>query len=305
MSEVDVQPSLISPSVDAPAAAALPTAGGLLRDARMAVGVHVESLAYSLKVPVAKIEALELDDVSAFPDITFMRALASSVCRILHVDSAPVLALMPQNTLHRLGSQNDNARPTFRDTSSGGSSPMRANGSSGWLAAAVVLLLIGAAAVAFLPQGWRLPGFSNTPSSSQGEATGVMSPESLSVDAAIPVQNSTSSVDVSPALEGAGAVALSELQPPTAAPEPQTQPSDTPRLSFSARGKTWVQVMDKSGKVLLERNLNKGDAVTVNEPGVLSVVIGSADVTDVREGANVRDISNSTRNNVARFEVFQ
>ncbi|WP_457306933.1 helix-turn-helix domain-containing protein, partial [Polaromonas sp. P5_E6] len=38
-----------------------PTAGTLLREAREAAGIHIAALAVSLKVPVKKLEALELD----------------------------------------------------------------------------------------------------------------------------------------------------------------------------------------------------------------------------------------------------
>jgi len=59
------------------------SAGTLLRQAREAAGLHVSSLAASLKVPVRKLEALEEDRYEELPDAVFVRALASSVCRTL------------------------------------------------------------------------------------------------------------------------------------------------------------------------------------------------------------------------------
>jgi cytoskeleton protein RodZ len=50
------------------------TAGALLRDAREAAGLHIAALAVALKVPVAKLEALEADNFSALPDMVFVRA---------------------------------------------------------------------------------------------------------------------------------------------------------------------------------------------------------------------------------------
>ena len=91
-------------SVPAPA----PNAGGVsagtwLRQVRESAGLHIDVLAGALKVPVAKLQALEADDYAAFPDAVFMRALASSMCRALKVDAAPVLALLPQGSRqHRL-----------------------------------------------------------------------------------------------------------------------------------------------------------------------------------------------------------
>mgnify|MGYP000700471163 CR=1 FL=1 len=80
------------------------TAGRLLREAREAAGLHIASLAVSLKVPVRKLEALEADRYDLLPDAVFVRALASSVCRALRVDPAPVLLKLPEAAPNRLKS---------------------------------------------------------------------------------------------------------------------------------------------------------------------------------------------------------
>ena len=72
------------------------TAGQMLRDAREQAGYHLPALAANLKVSVQKLEALEANDWSVFPDVVFTRALASTVCRVLKMDAAPVLALLPK-----------------------------------------------------------------------------------------------------------------------------------------------------------------------------------------------------------------
>src|SRR3954469_25192991 len=71
------------------------TAGDMLREAREAHGLHIEMLAAALKVPTQKLLALEADDIASLPDPVFARALASSVCRALHIDPSPVLAKLP------------------------------------------------------------------------------------------------------------------------------------------------------------------------------------------------------------------
>ena len=59
------------------------SAGTILCQAREAAGLHIAVLAVSLKVPVAKLEALETDRLDELPDAVFARALAASVCRQL------------------------------------------------------------------------------------------------------------------------------------------------------------------------------------------------------------------------------
>ena len=87
---------------DAPSAVAPPaanSAGALLRQYREAKGLHISILAAALKVPTAKLEALEANRFEALPDLVFARALAMSMCRYLHADSAAVLSMMPGQEL--------------------------------------------------------------------------------------------------------------------------------------------------------------------------------------------------------------
>lgn len=335
MNEGEGSEDLGNTSVEAGDAAHAPTAGSLLREARMAAGVHMESIAFSLKVPVVKIDALERDDLSAFPDATFMRALAGSVCRGLRIDPAPVLALMPQSPRHRLAEQGNQPRATFRDPPGNAKQGSWPRGSSFWVSALVLLLLIGIAAVVFIPQGWHIPSW--TGNASAPETTGTtVTPQ----DFAVSTQNQLAtkpglivSQNEAVASTAGNDSARSDAQPTPTSPVIPAAASDNaltlpltakaaspsslvgsgvaagvvvaPRLSVAARGETWVQVMDASRKVLLERILKKGESANVNEPGRLSVVIGRADVAQVQVNGNALDVSKNVRDNVARFEVAE
>src|SRR5438105_7319249 len=91
-----------TPAVDAAPVDDGVTGGMLLRRAREAAGLHVAALAVSLKVPVRKLEALEDSRFDELPDVVFVRALASSVCRALKIDAQPVLDRLPQTSAPRL-----------------------------------------------------------------------------------------------------------------------------------------------------------------------------------------------------------
>ncbi|ANH70549.1 hypothetical protein ABE85_13930 [Mitsuaria sp. 7] len=73
------------------------SAGAVLRRAREARGLHIAALAATLKVPQSKLEALEADRYQDLPDATFARALARSVCRVMKLDAAQVLILLPSS----------------------------------------------------------------------------------------------------------------------------------------------------------------------------------------------------------------
>ena len=80
---------------DASAASEARNAGAMLRAARERQGLHIAALAAAIKVPQAKLEALEAGRYDELTDATFVRALAQSVCRVLKIDAKPVLDLMP------------------------------------------------------------------------------------------------------------------------------------------------------------------------------------------------------------------
>jgi cytoskeleton protein RodZ len=72
--------------------------GALIKAAREKEGLHLAILSVNLKVSVKQLEALEADQFDKLIEPVFARALAAKVCRILNIDAAPVLALMPQMT---------------------------------------------------------------------------------------------------------------------------------------------------------------------------------------------------------------
>ena len=92
--------------------------------ARTDVGLGVDALASAMRVPVAKLQALEDDRLDELPDAVFARALALAVCRQLKTDAAPVLALLPSQDVSRLAPKNERGldfpldRPSFLPQSS-------------------------------------------------------------------------------------------------------------------------------------------------------------------------------------------
>ncbi len=279
------------------------SAGLLLREARIAAGVHIESIAFSLKVPVSKIEALENDDLTALPDAVFARALTSSVCRALKIDSAPVLALLPQAKAQWLPANDAGVNAAFRDESErfgGGGAMSRL---SRPLGLAVIVLLVGAGLIAWVPSDWLNMEFFKTQ-----PTTTTVSP-SLAIESTEQQSQTTERTelpDPAAAVQVAAPVeaAIAEGNPSSVAPEAASVAAlTTPRLQLSARGETWIQVKDAQGVVVLERILREGDTATVNQLGRLSVVVGRADITDVVIDGKKLDIASTARENVARFEV--
>src|SRR6195952_3153327 len=120
------------------------TAGGLLRQARQAQGLHIAALAAAIKVLPKKLELLESDQFDQLPDATFTRALANTVCRTLKIDAGPILALLPPLPGHRLEHVAEGLKTPFLEGQGGSSS------SQGSLVGTPVLVLAGVLIVAAL-----------------------------------------------------------------------------------------------------------------------------------------------------------
>jgi cytoskeleton protein RodZ len=149
MSEEELAPPAAEPEPTTPPVADK-TAGQLLREAREAKGLHVATLAVSLKVPIKKLEALEADRLEDLPDAVFVRALASSVCRSLKIAPAPVLERLPQLNTRVLDANDQGMNIPFR-TRADGSVPFAMSAFSRSSVLAVLGLLLAAVVVILLP----------------------------------------------------------------------------------------------------------------------------------------------------------
>ncbi len=328
MSELGREPGQEA-AADAPAA----TAGGLLRQAREASGLHIAALAVSLKVPVKKLEALEADHFDLLPDAVFVRALASSVCRTLKVDPAPILAKLPHTSAPRLAPTTSGINTPFRAPSDG-------PGPSMWdqvtrpAVLAVLALLMGALVLIFLPDirtqvdmnagvpeaaVMPPPGAPVNGTAVQDSTASPMAQGETPVPAGGEASATGQAAAAAPAAElsaAAASVALapsaSISTPAVASPTLVISPGAASAASagtaagivvFKARVESWVEVTDARGAVVLRRILAAGEATGATGALPLSVVVGRADSTEVQVRGKPLDLAPLSRDNVARFEV--
>ena len=72
---------------------------------------------------------------------------------------------------------------------------------------------------------------------------------------------------------------------------------------MKANVQSWVQVKDANGRVVLQKTLAAGEAVSADGALPLSVIVGNASGTEVRIRGELLEVAKTTRDNVARFEV--
>lgn len=299
-----------SGAADTPVAS--PTAGALLRRAREAQGMHIAVLAASLKVPQRKLEALERDRLDQLPDATFARALAQSVCRVLKVDAAAVLALLPPAGAGGLDQVSGGLNTPFRDK------PTASEPAAGALlrhpaALAVGALLLAALAVALWPEREPvlpapLAGVEPAPVDAApvfaAEPDGAAS-AAVAGDAAAsgPEATAPTAIQAAPAAPAVTSPATPAVAPPAAAAPVAAPAAAAPLLAVSTRADSWVEVTDAAGRTLLSRVVPAGERLALDGTPPLRLVVGNASATELRFRGEVVNLPAAAVNNVARIEL--
>lgn len=268
--------------------------GAMLKAARQSQSMHIEALAVALKVPVGKLEALEADNYAALPDAVFVRALASSVCRSLKIDPAPVLALMPQSGVPSLAADSAGINTAFKDGSEKARTGALVSRALHPVFLAVLALLLGAVAILTLfPHA--------TLEQAQTGAEPVASAEPASAPS---LPDNPVAATPAPILAPAPAPAPVQ-EAPAALPAAGTVPADAASdlLVFRARSESWIQVRDVSGATTLQRVVAAGERVVAPGKPPFAVVVGNANATEVFVHGKVMDLVSVSKDNVARFEV--
>ncbi|MEN9893714.1 MAG: hypothetical protein RLY78_4009 [Pseudomonadota bacterium] len=325
-----------------PAASAVPSAGALLRAARLRQGLQLPALAAIVKVPPAKLEALEADHHEVFPDATFTRALAKTLCRVLKIEAAPVLALLPQGGAATTMQWQDTSlgRP-FKDPRVAGE-PLRWAPWQRPVPWAVAVLLAAAAAFVLVPTPQPVLEAADEAASAAAAAAAEAPPEAASALAGLPavaasavaapvavaasaaggmVAQAASSVAsavgviagaVAPA--AAGAASAAAVSAPVAADVASASasasviavagadPADRAVLRVTADA--WIQVSDGRGKVLAGRLFKSGEVVEFNAPLPLRVRVGNVAGTELAFRGQPVDLRSGAQGNV-RTVVLQ
>jgi len=279
------------------------TAGGLLRQARMAKGLHIAALATSIKVAPRKLELLESDRFDELPGATFTRALAQTVCRSLKIDSAPVLALLPLPAEQGLSQMSLGLNAPFRDRPG-----RRVPSDLQFLKSPVVLgaavLLVASALLYLLPAGWLSDATQRAVTrAEQMSATPVVDSASAVVPMAAPAASTV--IETVPTASASAPLSAAAASEPAAAlaPIPTSAPVVVSgALLLRTSAESWVEVVDGRGSPLISRMLQPGETVGLDGASPLRVRIGNASATQVSFRGRAVELT-PTRDNVAKLEL--
>nr|WP_295074988.1 RodZ domain-containing protein [uncultured Roseateles sp.] len=318
------------PTVEGVGAASPQSAGAYLRAAREKSGLHIAALAVMLKVPQAKLEAIEGDRWQDLPDMTFVRALAKAMCRALKVDAGPVMAMLPSSE-DRVLSVSRGLNTPYRDRSSDGFSLEL-------LGRPVVLgaggLLVAAAVVFFMPADWLqnlsaktqpaleapvasvpeaaaasaasqdlapvVAGASALPASQEASAPGLVNAPASAPAALNAVAANTAAVNAAPVAAKPAQGATPTASAPVPAPVPGV--GQVP-LRVKITDESWVEVVDAKGQVLLSKLLRPGDEQNLVGTPPLKIRVGNVAGTELTLRGSAVDLKSQSRDNVARIEL--
>lgn len=190
-----------------PGAASGGSAGALLRAARESQGLTLAAVASTLKVPLAKLEALEADRLELLSDRVFARGLASGMCRLLRIDPVPVLAALPQFEAPRIKTDETGLNTPFKDEGQVVGHLFKTHWFSP-IKLGILVLLVGIVAVLLWPR--MSPPLGQAPSApqvtqeaSEAASAVVSEPVQLAAPAVAPVASGTVIEQVVPSLPGA------------------------------------------------------------------------------------------------------
>lgn len=251
-----------------------------LRTARDRKGVHLVVLAGKLKVPVARLQALEEGRFEEFADPVFVRTLALSVCRQLEVDPAEVLAELPAGSDHPLEKIGQGLQTPFREHSGHAFLDTQSLRVRVAMAAAVVgvsVLVVWGVWVGF---------FKSSPEVATAGGTGA-SGASMALPAA------SASAMAGSAVSAASVETVYAGGPVDAATG----------VVVTVNEDSWVEVLDVRGDVVVSKVVQPGESLKISAALPLRLKVGNAKATQILFNGRAIDLSGSTRDNIARVEL--
>lgn len=285
------------------------SAGKVLAEARERLGLSVAEVARQLRLSPRQIEALEADDHASLPGKTFLRGFLRNYAKLLQLDPEPLLALcQPEPPQVK-----SIAVPTSRIEFGGKRSLMPFGEHSGkpWAKYAAII------GVAVLVLSWGMyellqgqPSLQDVPVKSAGETSMVLSlPQAEPPIQTAPVTNQAVETVPAPATVPAAtsaALATAEAPVPLAPQVPSAPPATDvggQRLQFVFDGDAWVEVKDKSGKVIFYQLNSKGSQQSVRGNPPFSLVIGNAAHVRLTYNDKPVDLAPHIKVDVARLTI--
>ena len=293
--------------------------GELLRAAREKAGLSQGDIASKLRMGIKQVRALEQNEYAALPTGTFLRGFVRNFAK--EVGVAPDVALRLLAQTHQEAVAIDASavvmpsQQNIKVPTPGGevATPrMRA------LIAAMIAILLSAVA-------WYWWEYVRPNLAEGGRPKVVAAEKSVSEPIALPAPSVAAALPdpvlapdskvVPPATTQTDTAAAGTLTLPavvSTTPQAAEVAPDVPRpalpagsgvLGFTFSGESWVEVVDRNGKTVLDKKFKDGETEELIGRAPFSVVIGNAKATRMAYDGKEIDLAPYTRVSVARVTV--
>jgi cytoskeleton protein RodZ len=281
-------------SAVSPVAGPTPRPGRMLAEARVAKGLSLAEVAAQLKLSPSQVTALEADDYGSLPGPVFVRGFIRNYARLLDQNPEQISGSL---SLPLASAPAAAAIPVSRDI------PFPTQKSRTWLPYAAVLV-IAAGLVTVYEIFYASPP--EVVVSAPQPPAGSVASVAETVAEKKPEEVPAASVDSVEAVATGGAQDMPVTEPALPKEGSATSvptPVGVSEVHFVFDAASWVEVRDRSERVLLSQLNAAGTEQRVSGRPPLSVVVGNA--RDVRMTVNGKpfDLVPHTRVEVARFTL--
>jgi len=276
-----------------PAAAEAP--GAALTAARQAQNLSVADVARQLKLSVSQIEALEAGAFEKLPGPIFVRGFIRNYARLLKLDPKKMLSSVEP----RLPAQPPSEGvPPSKDIPF----PPARTRPWPWYAAAMLLLIGGLVAYEFY---WNESEFTVVkPVTAPSPVTVVAEPApgGPAAPAVADVAAAAAAAQDAKAVAKTAQTAAQSMPAAVSDEDRLPKPGERP-LQFVFQEESWVEIQDRSGKIIFSQLNQAGSKRRVYGTPPLSVVVGNAHGVRLTYNGEPVDLSRHTKVDVARLTL--
>ncbi|MDD2767851.1 MAG: DUF4115 domain-containing protein [Methylococcus sp.] len=280
-------------------AAAHGTAGALLKAAREARGLAVESVARELHWPLETVAALERDDYAKLPPAAFVRGYIRSYARLLELPEQEPIAAYDR------AAGAAKAPELYPSVSSPGEGkPLSWRGPAGLIVAGLLGIWVYQQWMSF-----EIPVPLQGPAELAGQGTAQVESPTETAEAGTAAELPASTplpLPSTPPVPAPAAVPEEPSHvPDPAASLPAAEPApvgvDTLVLNFA--GESWAGVIDADGKKLLFQTMAKGQVASVQGKAPFKITLGRPADTRIEYNGQLYDHGYTSNRSSVRFTV--
>jgi len=267
--------------------------GELLVAARERWNLSAADLARQLRLGLRQVHALEENDFDTLPGNTFVRGFIRNYARVVQTEPEAFLEAYersrPQQQQHVV--ERRMAQIAFDNSST----PKWV-----WYVAGFIVLLLASPLLIYLALRDDETSLKALPTSTN--KISALQPQPNMPLALPPPQAVLQNVSIE-AASGTQTTAAVTPNLPSIAPKPVVRADGQANLLMNFSGEAWVEIRDKSGKIIFSQINSKGQEQTVQGEPPLTLVVGNAGKVRIAYNGKPIDLAPHTKVDVARFKL--